>query len=158
MRLFNLFFYLFSYYRLGENMRFEILDDKYLYFTSKIYSLENENDISLFLKDVFLNICEIYFVELYGYFKVDIYIDDKIGVFVEIKKLDDYVLYGKKIDTKVSISHNNFYLKTNDLSLIFQYKPIYKNNNYYYVSTKNVDNYLDLMEFLSIEYKDIDLE
>jgi hypothetical protein len=72
--------------------------------------------------------------------------------------LDDYVLYGKKIDNKVSISHNNFYLKTNDLSLIFQYKPIYKNNNYYYVSTKNVDNYLDLMEFLSIEYKDIDLE
>jgi len=134
-------------------MKFEVLDDKYLFFTNKNYSLEEEGDISTFLKDMFLIINEIYSLELFGYFKVDIFIDEKIGVFVEISKLDDYISYGKKIDTKVIINRNNFYFKTNDLSLIYQYEPIYRKDNYYYVSTKDVDNVLDLLDFCEIDYR-----
>jgi len=134
-------------------MKFEVLDDKYLFFTNKNYSLEEEGDISTFLKDMFLIINEIYSLELFGYFKVDIFIDEKIGVFVEISKLDDYISYGKKIDTKVIINRNNFYFKTNDLSLIYQYEPIYRKDNYYYVSTKDVDNVLDFLDFCEIDYR-----
>lgn len=137
-------------------MRFEVLDDKYLFFTNKIYSFDEEKDISMFLKDMFLIINEVYSLELFGYFKVNIFIDVKIGVFVEISKLDDYNSYGKKIDTKVIINRNSFYFKTNDLSLIYKYEPIYRKDNYYYISTKDVDNILDLLDFCEIEYKDID--
>ena len=101
---------------------------------------------------------EVFSLELFGYFKVDIFIDDKIGVFVEISKLDDYISYSKKIDTKVIINRNSFYFKTNDLSMIYQYEPIYKKDNYYYVSTKDVDNVLDLFDFCEIEYNVNDLE
>lgn len=139
-------------------MRFEVLDDKYLFFTNKIYSFDEEKDISMFLKDMFLMINEVFSLELFGYFKVDIFIDVKIGVFVEISKLDDYISYSKKIDTKVIINRNNFYFKTNDLSLIYQYEPIYIKDNYYYVSTKDVDNVLDLFDFCEIEYNVNDLE
>lgn len=139
-------------------MKFEVLDDKYLFFTNKIYSFDEEKDISMFLKDMFLIINEVYSLELFGYFKVDIFIDDKIGVFVEISKLDDYISYSKKIDTKVIINRNSFYFKTNDLSMIYQYEPIYKKDNYYYVSTKDVDNVLDLLDFCEIEYNVNDLE
>ena len=74
---------------MGEGMKFEVLDDKYLYFTCDIKLFDDltsidENKISLFLKEVFLSINEIYSVELFGYYKVDIYIDEKIGAFVEI--------------------------------------------------------------------------
>ena len=134
-------------------MKFEVLDDKYLFFTNKIYSFDEEKDISMFLKDMFLMINEVFSLELFGYFKVDIFIDDKIGVFVEISKLDDYISYSKKIDTKVIINRNSFYFKTNDLSMIYQYEPIYKKDNYYYVSTKDVDNVLDLLDFCEIDYR-----
>ena len=134
-------------------MKLEVLDDKYLFFTNKIYIFDEEKDISMFLKDMFLMINEVYSLELFGYFKVDIFIDDKIGVFVEISKLDDYISYSKKIDTKVIINRNSFYFKTNDLSMIYQYEPIYKKDNYYYVSTKDVDNVLDLLDFCEIDYR-----
>ena len=134
-------------------MKLEVLDDKYLFFTNKIYIFDEEKDISMFLKDMFLMINEVYSLELFGYFKVDIFIDDKIGVFVEISKLDDYISYSKKIDTKVIINRNSFYFKTNDLSMIYQYEPIYIKDNYYYVSTKDVDNVLDLLDFCEIDYR-----
>ena len=139
-------------------MKFEVLDDKYLFFTNKIYSLDEESDISIFLKDMFLIINEVYSLELFGYFKVDIFIDEKIGIYVELIKIDDYISYSKKIDTKVIINRNSFYFKTNDLSLIYQYEPIYIKDNYYYVSTKDVDNVLDLLDFCEIEYNVNDLE
>lgn len=146
---------------MGEDMKFQILDDKYLFFTCDIDILDDfnsldENKISLFLKEVFLSINEIYSVELFGYYKVDIYIDSKIGAFVEIERIDDFVSYSKKIDTKVSISVCEFYLKTKDLSVIYNHKPIYFWNNYYYISTKSVDNVLELMDFCDVEYKNID--
>ena len=134
-------------------MKFEVLDDKYLFFTNKIYIFDEEKDISVFLKDMFLIINEVYSLELFGYFKVDIFIDDKIGAFVEISKLDDYISYSKKIDTKVIINRNSFYFKTKDLSLIYQYENIYRKDNYYYVSTKDVENILDLLDFCEIDYR-----
>lgn len=139
-------------------MKFEVLDDKYLFFTNKIYSFDEESEISIFLKDMFLLINEVYSLELFGYFKVDIYIDEKIGIYVELVKIDDYISYSKKIDTKVVINRNSFYFKTNDLSMIYQYEPIYIKDNYYYVSTKDVDNVLDLFDFCEIEYNVNDLE
>ena len=139
-------------------MKFEVWDDKYLFFTNKIYSFDEEKDISMFLKDMFLIINEAYSLELFGYFKVDIFIDDKIGVFVEISKLDDYIFYSKKIDTKVISNRNSFYFKTKDLSLLYQYENIYRKDNYYYVPTKDVENVLDLLDFCEIDYRVNDLE
>jgi len=147
---------------MGEYMKFEELDEnKYLFFTYDIESLGNisdnyEENISRFLKEIFLNINDIYSTSLFGYYKVDIYIDEKIGAFVEIEKLDDYVSYNKKIDTKVCLHDSNFYFKTNDLSKIYKYKTINYLDGNYYISTKDVDNIFDLMDICSIEYKDID--
>ena len=143
-------------------MKLEIINGNYLYFTYDIDCLGdldniNEDDVSIFLRNVFLDISEVYKIDLFGYFKVDIFLDEKIGAFVEITKIDDYISYGKKIDTKVNISVSNFYLKTKDLSKIFCYRPIYVLDDYYYISTASVDNISDLLEFCNIEYKDIDL-
>ena len=143
-------------------MSLEVLDDKYIFFTSDIDSLNNfdEKDISVFLKEIFMIISDIYNIDLFGYFKVDIYIDKKIGSFLEIKKLDDYISYSKKIDTKITIYHNSFYFKTNDLSLFSKYRD--KNIRFldgnYYISTMDVDNIFELLDFCEIEYKDIKLK
>lgn len=152
----------YSYYILGDDVNLKIVDDKYIYFTSDTDKLGDlscidENNISIFLRDVFLNISNVYLIDLFGYYKVDIYIDDKIGAYVEIFKLDDYISYSKKIDTKVSLVCDNFYFKTNDLSQIFKYRPIYYLDDYYYVSTKDVDNIFELMDFCEIEYKNLGL-
>ena len=138
-------------------MKLDVLEDGYLFFTNKIYSMDTEEDISLFLKDVFLSISDIYLIDLFGYFKLDIYIDDKIGVFVEIRKLSDCLSYSKKIDTKISIYKDHFYFKTCDLSYIYKYKKIYTDNKYYYISTKDVDNVLELFDFCDVEYRNFGL-
>jgi len=144
---------------MGDFVSLELIDDDYLYFTYDIDCLGemlsvSEEGISKFLKDVFINLSDIYSIDLFGYYKVDIYVDKKIGAYVEISKLDDFISYNKKIDTKVSLSINSFYLKTNDLSNIFKYRPIYYFNNNYYVSTNDVDNILEIIELCEIVYKD----
>ena len=138
-------------------MNLEIKEDKYIYFTNEINMLDEKN-ISMFLKDVFLNISTIYNIDLFGYFKVDIYIDDKIGSFIEIEKIDEYMSYNKKIDTKVNIEYRDFYLKTSDLSIVYKHRPVYEKNNFYFVSTKDVDNLLDILEFCDLEYNICDLK
>ncbi len=142
-------------------MKLEIVDDYYLFFTNDIGYLDDdlsEENVSEFLKRVFLAISDIYEIDLFGFFQVDIHIDKKIGAYIEISKKDEYISYGKKIDTKVSLIIDNFYLKTKDVSKIINYHPIYYDNDYYYVSTDSVENLFDLLEFCDIEYKNLDLK
>ena len=148
---------------MGDGVNLKIVDEKYIYFTSDINSLGeldsvNEEKVASFLKDIFVSLSEVYNIDLFGYYKVDIYVDGKIGAYVEILKIDDFVSYSKKIDTKVSLVVSSFYLKTSDLSKIFKYKPIYFSDDNYYVSTKDVDNLGELMDFCDIEYKNINLK
>ena len=113
----------------------------------------DEEELSVFLKDVFLILSDVYSINLYGYFMVDIYVDEKIGIYVEISRIDNCITYSKKIDTKVNFVLDGFYLKIKDLSKIYNYSPIYYFNNYYFVSTKDVDNIFDVIEECEIVYK-----
>ncbi len=144
-------------------MKLDIIDDIYVYFTNDIKCLEDgenvaEDKVAFFLKRVFLDMSEVYGIDLFGYYRVDVYIDKKIGAYVEITKIDDYMGYSKKIDTKVSLSVKSFYLKTADLSQIYAHRPIYFADGFYYVSTDDVDDVSELLEFCQIVYQDLDLE
>ena len=157
--LFYLFFifsfYYFSYYILGDFLNLDIVDDKYILFINNyLFDEYDEKELSVFLKDVFIILSDVYSINLYGYFMVDIFIDENIGIYVEICKIDNYVSYSKKIDTKVNLVLDNFYLKTKDLSKIINYRPIYFLDNFYFISTKDVDNVLDIIEECEIVYKD----
>lgn len=135
-------------------MNLEIIDDKYVLFVNNYnFSDYDEKELSSFLKDVFLLLSDVYSINLYGYFLVDIYIDKKVGIYVEISKIDSCISYSKKIDTKVSLIIDSFYLKTKDLSKIIGYRPIYCLDNYYFVSTEDVDNIFDIIEYCEIVYK-----
>lgn len=144
-------------------MKLERQDDDYIFFTNDIACLGDidnidEEKMGKFLKKVFVDISDIYKIDLFGYYRVDIYIDKKIGAYVEISKIDDFISYSKKIDTKVTVSVVNFYFKTKDLSKVYDYRPIYCCDDYYYVSTDVVDDIFGLLDFCSIEYKDINLK
>lgn len=139
-------------------MNLDIRDNKYILFVNfKDINSCKEEEIGKFLKDIFKLLSDIYSIDLFGYFKVDIYNDKKIGSYIEIEKLNDYGSYNKKIDTKVMISNDNFYLKIFDLSKIYNLRNIYTLNDEYYISTKDVDNILDIIEFSDVIYKDLDL-
>lgn len=136
-------------------MSLDIIDDKYVLFFNNCRLEEiDERELGAFLKEVFKALSDIYLIDLFGYFKVDIYVDKKVGSYVEIEKVDDYISYSKKIDTKVMLNINSFYLKTNDLSKVFKYKPIYYLDGYYYVSTESVDKIEEIVEFCKVVYKD----
>lgn len=141
-------------------MNLEILDDKYIFFICDIIYFDdlNEENISKYVKKIFIYLSEIYNIDLVGYYKLDIFMDEKVGSYIEIYKIDEYVSRNKKIDTKINIEYGNFYLKTNDLSKIYNHRPIYKFNNNYYVSTKDVDNVLELIEYCELDYRCNDLQ
>lgn len=148
---------------MGDGVNLQIEDDKYIYFTYDLdeigeFDTITENQVSNFLKRAFLDISDIYSINLFGYYQVDIYLDKKIGGYVEISKIEDFVTYSRKIDTKVSISTHPFYLKTKNLLDIYKYRPIYALNDEYYVSTSSVDNVFELLEFCEIEYHDVDIQ
>ena len=140
---------------MGDFLNLDIVDDKYILFINNYsFNKYDEEELSVFLKDVFLILSDVYSINVYGYFMVDIYIDEKIGIYVEISRIDNCITYSKKIDTKVNFVLDSFYLKTKDLSKIFSYSPIYYFNNNYYVSTKDVDNVFDIIEECEIVYRD----
>lgn len=140
---------------MGDFLNLDIVDDKYILFINNyLFDEYDEKELSVFLKDVFIILSDVYSINLYGYFMVDIFIDENIGIYVEICKIDNYVSYSKKIDTKVNLVLDNFYLKTKDLSKIINYRPIYFLDNFYFISTKDVDNVLDIIEECEIVYKD----
>ena len=79
-------------------MNFEIVDDKYIFFTNDVLYLSdlNEEKISSFIKEIFVSMSEVYDIDLVGYYKVDIFIDE-LKVDVVPKLLGQTMVYGKWI-------------------------------------------------------------
>lgn len=120
----------------------------------------NINDLEHELKILFDKLKTKYKLDIFGYYIINIYIDNYYGTIIDMKKEEiDYIDYNDEIDMRI-IMHkitflyliNNYY-NLNIKSIIYKY-----NNKYYLKLEESIDNisFSKLLELSEIEYKDID--
>lgn len=132
-------------------------DNKYYYLFIKNRNLNNskKDEIEKLLKDVFLYIQDFLHIDIRGFFEVNIYIQNNIGIFIKILLKEEYSLYNKSVDLKIIVHKNEkFYFKTEDYDIISFLNNIYYYNNCFYVKLEDDINLYKFIDFGKIVYLD----
>ena len=101
--------------------------DNFILFFNKLndISLDNEDDY----KNIFLKLKHFYNIDIYGFYNINVFIDNNYGYILKIKKEDDLDLYYKQIDMHISVEKINILYKVNDFFFI---NNLDKFNIYFY--------------------------
>lgn len=102
------------------------------------------------IKELFVNLIKNYNLDLFGYFKVDIYENKKYGCILEINKI-----YGDNtefIDLKIILHRKTTFYLVMDEYYYFDLKDILYRNNKYLINIENIDNLDKYIEYGEINY------
>ena len=126
----------------------------YIFINKKLIneSLEKEEEIYGFIKDIVLKLKKKRIQDISGLYNVYVYQNSKYGLILELTKEDEIEFFQDIIDLKVNIIKNSpIYLELEDIFLI---KNINKKiiNKKYYVNINDLDEkqFLKLIEFSKI--------
>lgn len=139
-------------------MKVTILDqDYYSIYLSHAYSLindfSNKELIGDYAKNIIVKLKKTYGIILNGYYQMKVFVNDKVGMFLELRKLDDIDFDLVSIDLNVIFFLKQpFLLKVSNFDYISNFSPIYFWQNYYYVSFDKIDDPLRYLEFGDIIY------
>lgn len=115
-------------------------DYKIYYYKNKLDEKSLYNDIKELIKKIQKKL------KLNGFYKV-IAINKKVGLFIELKRLED-TFYKNVLDLKIEIKDDNIYYKTTDYFLIKDLRDIrYKDGVYYCIVDDDFDEILEKVEF-----------
>lgn len=125
-------------------MKIELVDDyNYTLYLNNLYikdlNLDNNEDIENYLKKLFLIIKDRYDIDISGMFEIDIYVNNKYGIVIDIFKEDlEYLDYfSNQIDMQVNIIKDSIFLYELDS---FIEKDLYKYNHKYYIDVEDIDD------------------
>lgn len=119
----------------------------------------NEDEISEYLKKVFIKIKEKYKIDIYGYYEVTIYTNQYYGMIIKIvrEKFDYVSFYDKQIEMKITISDSPIFYKVKDIynidKKVLSVSNIYIYNDIFYLELKSDLNFI----LLGILYENSDL-
>ncbi len=115
-------------------------DYKIYYYKNKLDEKSLYNDIKELIKKIQKKL------KLNGFYKV-IAINKKVGLFIELKRLED-TFYKNVLDLKIEIKDDNIYYKTTDYFVIKDLRDIrYKDGMYYCIVDDDFDEILEKVEF-----------
>ena len=115
-------------------------DYKIYYYSSKIDEKSLYSDIKELIKKIQKRL------KLNGFYKV-ITINKKVGLFIELKRLDDS-FYKDSLDLKIEIKDTDVYYRTSDYFIIKDFPDIkYKDGMYYCIVDESFDEILEKVEF-----------
>lgn len=125
------------------------LDSIILFLSDMDFSLEEDIlELENKFRDIFLRLKKLYNIDIEGYYKIDIYVDNFIGVIVDIEREDfEYFEYSdNQVDMHISIHNNEFILIEIDDIYVLPDKFLEK------VLYYNYDNkfYINIIEPLSV--------
>ena len=136
-------------------MKVDSSKDKITIYT---YKKEDSNNINDYIKELILRLKKKYKINIFGFYEINIYINDKVGMIIDIIKDDEDYFYDL-LDLKIKVYENSpVYLKFNDYFLNdeFKFKIL---DNYYYIDVENIskEKFLSMIEFCNLVYGE-DLE
>ena len=115
-------------------------DYKIYYYINNLDEKNLYNDIKELIKKIQKKL------KLNGFYKV-IAINKKIGLFIELKRLED-AFYRNTLDLKIDIKEDNIYYKTNDYFIIKNMPNVrYKDGMYYCIVDDSFEEIFEKVEF-----------
>ena len=125
-------------------MKIELLDEyNYTLYLNNLYvkdlNLDNKDNIEKYLKKLFLIVKNRYDVDISGMFEIDIYVNDKYGIVIDIFKEElEYLDYfSNQIDMQVNIIKDSIFLYEID-NLIDN--TLYKYDSKYYINIEDIND------------------
>lgn len=139
-------------------MRVEIINSEYLtVFLNKCYfdeiDFEKKSDIIVCIKDIISKIDSRYRLDLNGFYKIKVFPNKKLGVYLDIIKIDDND-FNDRADFRIVIyQDSNFYLEMDVCDIKNIDEKIYYNNNFY-ININDINNIDKYMDYGQIIYGD----
>jgi len=123
--------------------------------TVRIIKEEDINNINDYIKRIILTLKRKYKIDIFGFYRVDVYQNSKVGLIIDIIKKEDIDYFNDLLDLKENIKKNSpMYLKFNDYFLN-EKKDIQIIDNSFYISVDNITKkeMLEMIEFSEIVYQ-----
>jgi len=115
----------------------------------------DKEDLKKYIKETILKIKRKYKKDISGFYDVEVYTNNKIGMIIELKKEEGLELYQDIIDLNIKIHKEpKIYLEFDDIFIVEKFDNIYTKNNRYYIDSDNVDKntFLKIIEFTNFIY------
>ncbi len=111
----------------------------YLFNNQYNINLNKEDNIERYLKKIFLKLKNYYDIKITGYFEVNIYIDNKYGIILKLKKqdLDYYNYFTSKVDMKIKLFYKKFCFLVDSFEFNLNKYDVYKYKDSIYLYPKN---------------------
>ncbi len=112
------------------------------------------DNINKYMKELILKLKRKYKKDISGFYDVDVYFNDKIGMIVDFVREEELDFFKDLVDLKVTVHEKSeVYFEFYDYFLLNN-KDIYFKDDMYYVSSENISNkdFLSICEFSKIIY------
>ena len=135
-------------------MRIEMISsDNYSIFINSNYTniddYADKNNIIRNVKEIIIKIQSM--INLYGFYKVKVYVCKKIGLFIDISKIDSS--YSDNLDLRIIVFlDEDVYVGVDDYFLVSDVKDVRNYNDKYYVKVNDLDNIFNIIEFGNFIY------
>lgn len=123
------------------NKSFIFINNNYL----NDIDFNSNEDIILFVKNIIIKYKSK--LNMRGFYKVKVLVKEKIGLFIDIIRLDDNE-YSNIVDLKVIVNKDKkIYFKTYNYDVLPKNINIYYSDNCFYCDVEDIDNMNDVVEF-----------
>lgn len=112
------------------------------------------NNLDMYMKELIIKLRRKYRKDIYGFYKVDVYIKDKIGMIIDFNLEEEIDFFRDLVDLKVVVHEEaDVFLKFSDYFL-FDKKKVYFFEGEYYVDIDDVSDkeFLEKFEFCDTVY------
>lgn len=118
-----------------------IIGEDITVFLIKPYIKKQEYKSEKNIKKLIKKINKKYETKLYGFINVTVYIDEKYGTIIKMKKEKNYFdCFNKEIDIIIKVVEKEFWYKTENYALKNKAKEIRKSGDSFYLKPKNVSD------------------
>lgn len=127
----------------------------YLFCGNKHYSIDDKGEIIKLVKETVLKANKIYHLNLRGFYKVRVYLNQKMGLVIEIINVDDTSL-SNVIDLRVLVYFDqDFYIEVDNFDYLPAHKRVVCVDDKFYVDTSTLTSkeIFSLLEFGNLIYK-----
>ena len=117
--------------------------------------LDDIDNLKKYLKEKVLVLKKKYFKDISGFYNVDVFSNDRIGLIINFVREEGFDFLRDIIDLNVKVHENSsVYLEFDDIFLIDSFNDIYFFNNKFYIDVfcLNDVNFFKLLEFSNFVY------
>lgn len=107
----------------------------------------NIDEIKKYIKDLVYKLKKVYKKKISGFYNVNVFMNDKIGMILDFSREDDFDFFRDVVDLNVIVNKDSeIYLRFSDLFLINNFDNVYFLDDYFYVDVSSIS----LKEFYNV--------